>query len=151
MATASTSAGVSPRMPELIRQGAEIVLALPEDVLAELDEVALAAMPHEIRDDPGLAAGIGRTNRGFVRAWAEANLREPGAEVTPTIGPEMLAIARDLVRRGLDDSTLEAFRAGQNIVWRRWMSIAFALTDEPRELAELLDHTAQSIFAFVDS
>ncbi len=151
MATASTSAGVSPRVAELIRQGAEIVVALPEDVIAELDEVALAAMPHEIADDPGLAAGIRRTNRGFVRAWAEANLREPGAEVTPTIGPEMLAIARDLVRRGLDDSTLEAFRVGQNIVWRRWMSIAFALTDEPRELAELLDHTAQSIFAFVDS
>ncbi len=151
MATASTSAGLSPRVAELIRQGAEIVLALPEDVIAELDEVALAAMPHEITDDPGLAAGIRRTNRGFVRAWAEANLREPGAEVTPTIGSEMLAIARDLVRRGLDDSTLEAFRAGQNLVWRRWMSIAFALTDEPRELAELLDHTAESIFAFVDS
>jgi DNA-binding PucR family transcriptional regulator len=70
--------------------------------------------------------------------------------VTPTIGPEMLAIARDLVRRGLDDSTLEAFRAGQNVVWRRWMGIAFTLTDDPAELAELLDHTAASIFAFVD-
>ena len=138
-------------MADLIRQGAEIVLGCPEDVIAELDEVALAAMPHEIADDPGLAAGIRRTNRGFVRAWAEANLREPGAEVTPTIGPEMLAIGRDLVRRGLDDSTLEAFRAGQNVVWRRWMGIAFALTDDPHELAELLDHTAESIFAFVDS
>jgi DNA-binding PucR family transcriptional regulator len=151
MSTAAKSVAVSPRVAELIRRGAEIVLALPEEVIAELDEVALAAMPHEIADDPGLAAGIRRTNRGFVRAWAEANLRVPGAEVTPTIEPEMLAIARDLVRRGLDDSTLEAFRAGQNLVWRRWMGIAFALTDEPRELAELLDHTAESIFAFVDS
>lgn len=142
---------VSPRVAELIRQGAEIVLALPEDVITELDEVALAAMPHEISDDPGLAAGIRRTNRGFVRAWAEANLHDPGAEVTPTIGPEMLAISRDLVRRGLDDTTLEAFRAGQNIVWRRWMEIAFALTDDPHELSELLDRTAASIFAFVDS
>ena len=89
------------------------MLALPEEVIAELDGVALAAMPHEIADDPGLAAGIRRTSA--VRpAWAEANLREPGAEVAPTIGPEMLAIARDLVRRRLDYSTLEAFRAGQN-------------------------------------
>ena len=151
MTTGATSTSVSPRVADLIRQGAEIVLALPEEVITELDGVALAAMPHEIADDPGLAAGIRRTNRGFVRAWAEANLREPGAEVTPTIGPEMLAIARDLVRRGLDDSTLEAFRAGQNVVWRRWMGIAFGLTDDPRELAELLDHTAESIFAFVDS
>jgi DNA-binding PucR family transcriptional regulator len=151
MAAMSTASTVSPRVAELIRQGAEIVLGLPEDVMTELDQVALAAMPHEISDDPGLAAGIRRTNRGFVRAWAEANLHDPGARVTPTIGPEMLAIGRDLVRRGLDDSTLEAFRAGQNIVWRRWMGIAFALTGDPAELAELLDHTAASIFAFVDS
>ena len=63
----------------------------------------------------------------------------------------MLAIARDLVRRGLDDSTLEAFREARTSSWRRWMSTAFALTDEPRELAELLDHTAQIDLAFVDS
>ena len=151
MPAMATESLVSPRVAELIRQGAEIVIGLPEDVMNELDDVALAAMPHEISDDPGLAAGIRRTNRGFVRAWAEANLHDPGARVTPTIGPEMLAIGRDLVRRGLDDSTLEAFRAGQNIVWRRWMGIAFALTDDPAELAELLDHTAASIFAFVDS
>jgi DNA-binding PucR family transcriptional regulator len=151
MPATSTASAVSPRVAELIRQGAEIVLGLPEEVMTELDQVALAAMPHEISDDPGLAAGIRRTNRGFVRAWAEANLHDPGARVTPTIGPEMLAIGRDLVRRGLDDSTLEAFRAGQNIVWRRWMGIAFALTGDPVELAELLDHTAASIFAFVDS
>ncbi|HWD70262.1 MAG TPA: PucR family transcriptional regulator [Solirubrobacteraceae bacterium] len=150
MPATSTASVVSPRVAELIRNGAEIVLALPEEIYAELDRVALAAMPHEISDDPGLAAGIRRTNHGFVRAWAEANLHDPGAEVTPTLGPEMLAIARDLVRRGLDDSTLEAFRAGQNIVWRRWMGIAFALTDDPGELAELLDLTAASIFAFVD-
>jgi DNA-binding PucR family transcriptional regulator len=151
MPATSTASAVSPRVAELIRQGAEIVLGLPEDVMTELDQVALAAMPQEISDDPGLAAGIRRTNRGFVRAWAEANLHDPGARVTPTIGPEMLAIGRDLVRRGLDDSTLEAFRAGQNVVWRRWMGIAFALTGDPAELAELLDHTAASIFAFVDS
>lgn len=144
------TAPVPPRVAELIRRGAQTVLDLPEAVITELDEVALAALPREIADDPGLAAGIRRTNRGFVRAWAEANLRDPGADVTPTIGPEMLAIGRDLVRRGLDDSTLEAFRAGQNVVWRRWMNIVFALTDDPRELAELLDRTAASIFAFVD-
>jgi DNA-binding PucR family transcriptional regulator len=151
MSATVPSAVVSPRVADLIRQGAEAVLSLPEEIFTELDGAALAAMPHEISDDPGLAAGIRRTNRGFVRAWAAANLHAPGARVTPTIGPEMLAIARDLVRRGLDDTTLEAFRAGQNIVWRRWMGIAFALTDDPSELAELLDLTAASIFAFVDS
>ncbi|HEX3802154.1 MAG TPA: PucR family transcriptional regulator [Solirubrobacteraceae bacterium] len=141
---------VSPRVAELIRQGAGIVLALPEEVIAELDEVTLAAIAHNIADDPGLAAAIRRTNRGFLAQWAQANAHDPGSEVVPSVGPEMLAVARDLVRRGLDDTTLEAFRLGQNVVWRRWMGIAFTLTDDPQELAELLDQTAAQIFSFVD-
>jgi DNA-binding PucR family transcriptional regulator len=141
---------ISPRVAELIRQGAEIVLALPEEVIAELDAVALAAIAHNIADDPGLAAAIRRTNRGFLAQWAQTNARDPGSDVVPNVGPEMLAVARDLVRRGLDDTTLEAFRLGQNVVWRRWMGIAFTLTGDPQELAELLDHTAAQIFSFVD-
>jgi DNA-binding PucR family transcriptional regulator len=150
MATSVGHGAVSPRVAELIRRGAEIVLGLPEEVITELDEVAFAAIAHNIADDPGLAAAIRRTNRGFLAQWARANARDPGVEVEPDVGPEMLAVARDLVRRGLDDTTLEAFRLGQNVVWRRWMGIAFTLTADPRELAELLDHTAEQIFSFVD-
>jgi DNA-binding PucR family transcriptional regulator len=150
MEAAGARDAVSPRVAELIRRGAEIVLALPEAVIAELDEVALGAIAHNIADDPGLAAAIRRTNRGFLAQWAQANASDPGSEVEPSVGSEMLAVARDLVRRGLDDTTLEAFRLGQNVVWRRWMGIAFTLTDDPQELAELLDKTAAQIFSFVD-
>jgi DNA-binding PucR family transcriptional regulator len=54
------------------------------------------------------------------------------------------------VRRGLDQSSLDSYRAGQNAAWRLWMAAAFALTSDPAELGELLDVSAQSIFTFVD-
>ena len=67
------------------------------------------------------------------------------------LGPEPLGIARDLVRRGLNESALQAYRVGQNVAWQRWMTIAFGLTSDPDELRELLDVSARSLFAFVDA
>ena len=67
------------------------------------------------------------------------------------LGPEPLGIARDLVRRGLNESALQAYRVGQNVAWQRWMSIAFGLTSDPDELRELLDVSARSLFEFVDA
>jgi DNA-binding PucR family transcriptional regulator len=101
-------------------------------------------------EDPELTAAASRTNRANLLVWASANLRDPGAPVPANLGSEPLAIARDLVRRGLDHYALDGYRVGQNIAWRRWMQIAFTLTENPAELAELLDVTAQSIAAFID-
>ena len=58
-------------------------------------------------------------------------------------------LARDMVRRGLDDATVTTYRAGQNVAWRTWMTRAFDLTSDPDELRELLDVTARSIFTYV--
>ena len=46
-----------------------------------------------------------------------------------------------LVHRGLDQYALDAYRVGQNVAWRRWMQIAFTLTNDTAELSELLDVT----------
>jgi DNA-binding PucR family transcriptional regulator len=79
-----------------------------------------------------------------------ANLRAPGAPVRPNLSPQVLDVARDIVRRGLDEATLNAYRVGQNVAWRLWMDRAFELTSDQETLHELLDVTARSIFAFVD-
>jgi hypothetical protein len=70
--------------------------------------------------------------------------------VPPNLSPESLAIARDVVRRGLDDASMNAYRTGQNAAWRRWMATAFELTSDPEELREMLEVSARSIFTFVD-
>jgi DNA-binding PucR family transcriptional regulator len=143
--------GPSERVQEIIRQGAGLVVAMLDQVIGELDEVTLAFAPAEVSNDPVLAAELRRNNRANLLHWAEANLEAPGAAVPANIGPESITIARDIVRRGLDDTALEPYRVGQNIAWRRWMEIVFNLTSDPEELRQVLDVTSQSIFSFVDA
>jgi DNA-binding PucR family transcriptional regulator len=141
----------SPRVAELIRTGVAALLEAPAAIFDQIDAVTLANADPAVTADPTLVAAIRRTNRANLTRWAEANLHAPGAPVAPNVGPETLGIARDLVRRGLDTSTLDAYRTGQNASWRLWMATAFTLTSDPDELGELLDVTANSIFTFVDA
>lgn len=141
----------SPRVAGLIRDACTLMLATPEDVAGEVDAVTLAHSDPAVLADPGFVEAIRRANRANLLHWAEANVRDPGAEVAPNLGPEVVNIARDLVRRGIDATTLDAYRTGQNAAWRLWMSLAFTMTSDPAELSELLDVTARSIFAFVDA
>src|SRR3712207_169374 len=140
----------SPAVAELIRTGASLLLDAPEEVFAEVDAAVFPDPDHPVAADPALAAAVRRNNRANLVHWAAANVRDPGAPVTPNLGPEVLSVARDLVRRGLDADALHGYRVGQNVTWRRWMSLVFELTADPGELQELLDVTARSIFTFVD-
>lgn len=141
----------SDRVCELIRTGAQIGVNALDQWLAEVDEATLSSeYMRNIAADPVLAAAIRRTNRSNILHWLSANIRDPGAPVPPNLGPEPLSITRDLVRRGLDDSSLDAYRVGQNVAWRIWMHIAFNLTSDVGELRELLDVSAQSIDFFLN-
>lgn len=141
----------SPRVRELIRQGAEIALHAPPEWFDELDAATLNAGSRAVAEDPVLAAATRRTNRSNLLFWAAANVRDPGAPVPANLGPEPLGIARDLVRRGLNESALDSYRVGENVAWRRWMDVAFTLTSDPAELRELLDVSSRSISAFIDA
>ena len=141
----------SPRVAALIRGACEAMLADPAAVVDEVDRVTLAHADVAVLADPSITEAIRRANRANLVHWAEANAAAPGAAVAPNLGPEVLNIARDLVRRGIDATTLDAYRTGQNAAWRLWMSLAFTMTSDPEELSELLDVTARSIFAFVDA
>lgn len=141
----------SPRVRELIRQGAEIALDPRPEWLAELDAVTLSGQAkQQVAADPVLAAGTRRTNRSNLLFWAASNIRAPGEPVPANEGDAPLAIARDLVRRGLDESALDSYRVGQSVAVRVWTQIACSLTTDTDELRELLDVSLRSISAFVD-
>ena len=146
----------SPRVGELMQAGVQQILDAPGEVLEELlddiDAATLTGQEPALVEDPALVAALRRSNRANFRFWAESVRRDPGAEIPPNTGPEPRVIARDLTRRGLfDERALEAWRMGQNMAWRRWMTVAFSLTRDPDELVELLDYSARSLFAFVDA
>ncbi|MFC7795865.1 PucR family transcriptional regulator [Streptomyces cinereoruber] len=139
------------RVRELIRRGAEIALDPRQDWLAELDAATLSGQAQQaVAADPVLAAGTRRTNRSNLLFWAASNVRAPGERVSANEGDAPLAIARDLVRRGLDETALDAYRVGQGVAVRVWTQIACSLTDDTDDLRELLDVSLRSISAFVD-
>ena len=134
----------------LIRRGATMMMNAPQPWLDEIDAATLSATSMQpITDDPALAAALRRTTRSNLLAWAAANVRDPGAPVPANFGPEPLATARDLARRGLTPSALQAYRLSQNVVWQRWMAITFELTSDAAEFRELLDVSARSLFSFI--
>jgi DNA-binding PucR family transcriptional regulator len=142
----------SARVRELIRQGAALAFNSPQDWLDQLDiATGTSKGMQSLAEDPVLAEGIRRSNRSNYLHWVAANISHPGEPVPANLGTETLAIARDLSRRGLDESTaVDAYRVGQNLAWRFWMHVAFTLTSDPGELHSLLDASAHSMTAFVD-
>ncbi|HWD65304.1 MAG TPA: helix-turn-helix domain-containing protein [Solirubrobacteraceae bacterium] len=140
----------SPAAAELIRATTAELLSHAEEVFSEVDAAVLARQPGQATLDDQVTAAIRISNRANLAHWGAANLREPGARVSPIATDETLEIGREIVRRGLDDTSLEAYRLGQNVAWRRWMETAFTLCADPAVLGEMLDITARSIFAFVD-
>lgn len=142
---------VSPAVRELIRRGASLIIDPPPEWVELLHEAALGgARMKAIADDPVLAAGTRQTNLANTMRWAHHNVLHPGERVPADITPEILTASRDLVRRGLDESSLDAFRTAQSVAWRLWMEICFTLTDDPVQLRELLDVTSLSISTFID-
>ncbi|WP_308257710.1 PucR family transcriptional regulator [Pseudonocardia lacus] len=140
------------RIRELLRRGAELALEAPPEWLTEIEDSTLAGPGmRAVADDPVLNAVIRRTLRASLRHWALSNQRDPGDPVPASIGQDALGVARDLVRRSLDESVLHAYRQGQNAAWRHWMSVAFTLTSDPDELRELLDVSSRSIAELVDA
>ena len=142
----------SEQVCELMRRGAEIVVNAPQEWLEELHKATLSSeFVRTIASDPVLAEAIRRSNRANLLHWAAANISHPGEPVPANLGSEVLEIARDFLRRGRDESALDAYRVGQNVAWRFWMQIAFELTSDPMELRELLDLSARSIASFIDA
>lgn len=141
----------SPRVRELLRQGADRVLNAPAEWLEEIDLASLSpASMKSLADDPVLMAASRRATRSSLIHWAAANIESPGAPVAPYVPADMLSNARELIRRGETDLMFNASRAAQGTAWQQWMVIAFELTSDAQELRELLDVSARSIAAFID-
>ncbi|WP_285033387.1 PucR family transcriptional regulator [Mycolicibacterium sp. lyk4-40-TYG-92] len=142
--------GPSPQVRDLIRQCAQVVVNAPAEWLEELDRAVLGANP-AIASDPELAAAVSRSNRSNLLFWGAANVRDPGAPVPPNAGAEPMSVAREMVRRGVDSYTLDAYRVGEGVAWRRLMDIAFELTSDPADLHAMLDVCSQSISDFIEA
>jgi DNA-binding PucR family transcriptional regulator len=135
---------------DLTRATATRLLERPEDLFAEVDAAVLATADAGVVADPALNAAVSVTNRANLVHWTVANIEAPGAPVAPLLSYETLNLVRDVVRRGLADTSLNGYRVGQNIAWRYWMDAAFDLAPDSEVLRAMLDLTSRSMAAFVD-
>ena len=135
-----------------MRKGAEIAQGLPPEWVEHLNQ-SIFATPDDasVREDPVILASCRRANRAELLHWANANLQRPGEPVEPYVSTDMVDTARELARRGMSELLLNTARAAQNTAWELWMKMAFSLTQDPEELAELLEVSSRSISAFIDS
>ena len=103
---------VSPPVRDLIRRGAELALSPPPTWRQQLEDAIFRGPARGvIAEDPELAASTRRAIESTVDTWRRANLEHPGEPVAAALSDETLDLVRDLVRRGLDDSALDAYRA----------------------------------------
>ena len=121
------------------RHAAEMITAL-EGVAA-----------HAVVADPGLRAALQESATANVVHWLSQVVVDPTIPISPARNRAAMNLARDLVRRGHDSGVLDGFRTGQNISWRIWMGECCRLGLPPDELGELLDRSATSMFAYVDT
>ena len=141
---------LSPQAADLIRRIARVFLDEPADLMAELHAAVSAAADEPLRCEPTLAAEVAASNRANVLHLAASMLKDPGGRVPANLTPEVLGIAREAFRRGIEQAVYTTYHAGQNAVWAYWMRTAFALSQDPAALRQALEAGYRSLAGFID-
>jgi len=141
---------LSPQAADLVRRIARGVLDEPADLMAEVYAAVSAAADEPLRSEPVLAAEVAASTRANVLHWAASMVRDPGGRVPANLTPEVLGIAREAFRRGIDQTVYTTYHAGQNAVWAYWMRTAFSLSSDPAVLRQVLAAGSESVAGFVD-
>jgi DNA-binding PucR family transcriptional regulator len=141
---------LSPQAADLIRRIARVFLDEPADLMAELHAAVSAAADEPLRSEPTLAAEVAASNRANVLHLAASMLKDPGGRVPANLTPEVLGIAREAFRRGIEQAVYTTYHAGQNAVWAYWMRTAFSLSQDPAALRQALQAGSRSLSGFID-
>jgi DNA-binding PucR family transcriptional regulator len=141
---------LSPQAADLIRRIARVFLDEPADLMAEVYAAVSAAADEPLRSEPVLAAEVAASTRANVLHWAAGVRRDPGGRVPANLTPEVLGIAREAFRRGIEQTVYTTYHAGHNVVWAYWMRTAFSLSSDPAILRQVLEAGSRSVSAFVD-
>ena len=141
---------LSPQAADLVRRIARTVLDEPADLMDQVHAAVSAAADEPLRSEPVLAAEVAASTRSNVLHWAAGIARDPGGRVPANLTPEVLGIAREAFRRGIEQTVYTTYHAGQNVVQAYWMRTAFALSADPAVLRQALAAGSASVAGFVE-
>lgn len=136
-------------MQEHIARVATLVLEEAEQVANEMDDAIFRSTP-VLAGDATIEAETRASVRANLLRWLRSTATRPERIPSGDAPPEVIDLARTLVRRGIEFEALTAaYRKGQNVAWRRWMRIAVREVP-PDALMAVLDRSAESMFGYVD-
>ena len=141
---------LSPQAADLVRRIARTVLDEPADLMDQVHAAVSAAADEPLPSEPVLAAEVAASTRSNVLHWAAGIARDPGGRVPANLTPEVLGIAREAFRRGIEQTVYTTYHAGQNVVQAYWMRTAFALSADPAVLRQALAAGSASVAGFVE-
>jgi len=141
---------LSPQAADLVRRVAQGILDEPAELMDQVEAAVSAAADEPLRSEPVLAAEVAASTRANVLHWAASIERDPGGRVPANLTPEVLGIAREAFRRGIEQTVYTTYHAGQNVVWAYWMRTAFALSRDPAVLRQALAAGSASVAGFVE-
>src|SRR5437764_1295498 len=118
--------------------------------MAAVQAAVSDAADEPLRSEPVLAAEVAASTRANVLHWAAGMLKDPGGRVPANLTPEVLGIAREAFRRGIEQTVYTTYHTGQNAVWAYWMRTAFALSQDPAVLRQALAAGSRSVAGFVE-
>lgn len=135
---------------ELIARVAGGLLEDPAALFGLVDRSVLGAAPERLTGDPALVEAAAAANHANLMRWIAANAAAPGERVRVELPPEVLDLARDIVRRGLDDTSLNSYRVGQNAAFAFLIDWVFDASRDTELIHEVLTVLSRSVFSFVD-
>lgn len=118
-------------------------------VCDEVDNAIVRAVP-QTAADPAIREDMRMSTHSNVRRALLA-MRRHAEIVPPRVPTEAMEIVVGMVRRGIGrDAISEAYRLGQQVVWRRWMLITSEVVDRPDDVVDVLAVSLDALFRYVD-
>lgn len=139
------------QLADAVRRVIEWVRSDADALFAHVDRAVLRSQAPDVAADPVLSAAIRRSVRSNITAWLDGTYAAPFTAVAANDGLEVVAVAREFRRRGLEEDSIAAFRSGQAAAWERWVEAGSQVLSDPQELNAFLTFSARSIFAFIDA
>lgn len=134
---------------ELMRAVADRLEVDIDATVAEMVAEILTAEP-ALHADPALVTEVHASCLANIRRYLTVARR--AEDPPPADAPlEALDIARTFVRRGIDtDVMYQAYRRGQQVLWRRWLETAETIATGS-ELAAVLNPSLDLLFTYIDA
>ncbi|MFW0796449.1 helix-turn-helix domain-containing protein [Gordonia sp. CPCC 205515] len=121
------------------------------DAVVDGINAAVAQGAPAMMSDPAITHDTTASNRVIVLHFLHSVAVHPDSPVPVQTRPEGIVKARNLVRRGIElEVLIQAYRFGQEALWRRWIQVASDVVEDRTELVEVLSRSSDLIFSYVN-